>query len=152
MYGCITGAALLHFRAATWWAWSSQMKILCITSQSTVLWLWWPWLTTWLLTWWCWQRRWLAAALRLNRIFLTLAISLHLACYSSDNKAYLINDNSHISTHSLCYRCQQGEQPDKHNVSNKVESRPGHYLPAQKLIEWQIITWSKTRYRSQNKE
>ena len=75
------------------------------------------------------------AVLRLDRIFLTLAIPLHLACYSLNNKAYLMSDNSHTGAHLLCYRCQQGRQPDEHNMSNKIELRPEHYSPAQKLIE-----------------
>ena len=73
--------------------------------------------------------------LRFDRIFLILVIPLHLAYYSPDDKAYLMNDNSHISVHLLCYKHQQNEQPDKHNASNKNESELRCYLLAQELKE-----------------
>ena len=152
MYRHVADAVSSHFRAATWWAWSLWVKVLCITSWNAALQLWWPWVTAWLLVWQCWHRRWLTVALRLDRIFLTLVISLHLACYSPDNKAYLMSNNNHTGTHSSHYRCQQSRQPDKCNMNNKIESKPECYLPVQKLMEQQAVTWSKTKYRSQNKE
>ena len=145
MYRHITGAASLHFKAATWWAWSSWVKFLCITLWSTALQLQWPWNTAWLLVWWFWCRRWLTVALRLNRIFLTLVIPLHLACYSLGNKAYLMSDNNCTSAHLLCYKHQQNRQPDEHNVSNKDESRLKHYSLAQELGEWWVVTSLKNR-------
>ena len=83
--------------------------------------------------------------LRFDRIFLTLMISLHFACYSLGNKAYLTNDNSYISAHLSYYKHQQDEQPDEHNASNKNGLRPECYLLAQKLKEQQVVTLSKNR-------
>ena len=101
IYGCIAGAASPHFKVATWWAWSSGVKVTCVTSQSTVLQLQWPWLTVWLLVWWCWWRRWLMVVLRFNKIFLILVTSLCFTCYSLADNACLTSNNSCNNTHLL---------------------------------------------------
>ena len=151
IYRHVTGAVLLHFRAATWWAWSSQVKVTWVMFWSAVLWLQWPWDAVWLLVWQCWWRRQLAVVLRVDEIFLTLAISLHFACYLSVDNAYLVSNNSCISAHLLYYRCWQGRQSDECNKHNKIESRSECYSSAWELVEWQVATWLKTRYKSQNK-
>ena len=151
-YRHVTDAALPHFRAATWWAWSSWMNITCITSQNAALQLWWPWVAVWLLAWQCWHRRWLVVTLRLNGIFLTFTIPLCLACYSPAGNVYWVSNNSCISAHLLCYRCQLSRQPDKCNRHNKIESRPEHYSPVQELMQQQAATWSKNKKRHWNKD
>ena len=81
--------------------------------------------------------------LRVDRIFSTLIIPLHLACYLLVDNAYLTSNNSCTGAHLLHYRHWQGRQSDECNMSNKVESKPEHYSLAQELKQPQAVTWLK---------